>query len=107
MWLVNLKNLAGLIGVVFAIAAFTPYITDIFRRRTEPHMYSWLVWSIIQITAVTLMVLNGAGIGALGLAIGATLCVFVFILSFWYGTKNITRFDKVSFIGAFSAIVVW
>lgn len=94
-------------GAVFAVAAFTPYIADIFRRRTEPHMYSWLVWSIIQITAVTLMVLNGSGIGALGLGIGAVLCVFVFILSFWYGTKNITRFDEVSLAGALSAIIVW
>jgi hypothetical protein len=50
---------------------------------------------------------NGAGIGALALAIGALFCGFVCLLSIKFGTKNISSFDTICLIGALLAIVVY
>ncbi len=50
---------------------------------------------------------GAGGAGVFSLTIGAALCGFVFLFSFWYGTKNITVFDRVCLLGALSAIVLW
>lgn len=43
---------------------------------------------------------SGAGWGITPLVLGATLCVSVFLLSFKYGTKNVTRFDLACLVSA-------
>ena len=53
------------------------------------------------------MISNGAGIGVLSLTIGVFFCAFVWILSFKYGSKNITAFDTFCLIGALISIVVY
>ena len=50
----------------------------------------------------------GGGLwGALGLAAGTFLVACIFVLSFWYGTKNITLVDTATLAAAFFAIVIW
>jgi hypothetical protein len=103
----NIKAILGTVSTILAILSFIPYMKDIFSRKTTPHIYSWLIWSILQITAVIAMVIDGAKYGALGLGMGALVSISVFLLAFKYGTKNITRFDTFCLIGALIAIAVW
>ena len=103
----SLKFIFGLLSSVIAIVSFLPYIKDIFSKRTKPHIYSWLVWSILQTTGVIAAFVGGAQYGMLGLATGALFCIFIFFLSIRYGTKNITRFDTICLIGALLAIFLW
>lgn len=98
----------GLIATVLAIVCFAPYFFDIFKRKTTPHAYSWLIWSILQITGVVAIIASHGGYyGVFGIGIGALLCLAIFFLSFKYGTKNITKTDTVSFIAALIAISFW
>ena len=53
------------------------------------------------------ILIGGGGIGALGLILGEFFMSIVFVLSFWYGTKNITKVDVFMLIAALLAIVVW
>ena len=89
------------------IACFVPFIRDIFRGSTQPHSYTWFIWTILQTTGVIAMLSAGAGIGAASLAIGAGLCAFIFLLSLKYGTHNIKTFDTICLIGALIAIAVY
>ena len=100
---ITLVVAASVIGNVTTI----PYIIDVFRQKTTPHSYSWLVWTILQVTGALAMLAGGAGIGVLYLFIGAATCIFVFLLSLRYGTKNITSFDMVCLVGALLATAVW
>ena len=56
-------------------------------------MYSWLIWTILQIVGVAAQLKDGAGYGAWALGVGAFFCFAIFLLSFKYGTKNISKFD--------------
>jgi hypothetical protein len=103
----DFKMIFGLIATVLAVIAFIPYLKDIFGGKTKPHVYSWLVWSIIQGVGVLAMFEGGAGWGALGLGIGSLFCISIFLLSFKYGTKNITKIDTFLLIAALITIVVW
>jgi len=84
-----------------------PYLRDIFAKKTKPHIYSWLVWSIIQSVGVLAMIKAGASFGALSLGIGALLVIFIFLISFKYGTKNITKLDTFLLIAALGTTIYW
>lgn len=103
----DFKLIFGLLATILSIFAFLPYLRDIFKNKTKPHLYSWLVWSIIQTVGVLAMIKGGAEFGSWGLAIGCLFCILIFLLSFKYGTKNITKLDTVLLVSALIIIFVW
>lgn len=106
--MITIKIFIGTIASVIGTIAVIPYIRDIFLRKTEPHVYTWLIWSLLQGTSAFIMLYGGAGISAsLPFAIWSLLCGYIFILSFKYGTKNITLLDTICLIGALIALVIY
>jgi len=103
----NYKEFFGIVSVIIGLVSFAPYLRDIFLKKTTPHMYSWLVWSILQTIGVIAMIVGHAGFGAVGLAAGGLVSISVFLLSFKYGTKNITKFDTFCLIGALITTVIY
>jgi hypothetical protein len=104
----ELKLVLGITATIAITVGFFPYIRDIFLLKTKPHIYTWLIWSITQGTAVTaLWYGNGGTFAAIGIGSGALLTMFVFCLSFKYGTKNITGTDTATLIAALLAVLVW
>lgn len=98
---------AILAGLVIIIGAYLPYFRDMLRGTTKPHAYTWLIWSITQSTAVAGLFYGNGGWGAFALLIGTIFAFIVFLLSFKYGTKNITKGDTIILIAALLAIIVW
>lgn len=96
-----------MIATVIGIAAFFPYLGDIFLLKTKPHAYTWLIWSITQGTAIFGIWYGGGSWGALNLTVGTIFVIVVFLFSLKYGTKNITKSDTAILIAALCAILVW
>lgn len=105
--IINAKIFIGLLAGIIGGLAFVPYIWDIFLRKTKPHIYTWLIWSLLQTTSVLVMIHNGAGTGISPFVVGAILCGCIFLLSFKYGTKNITVFDTICLVGAIIALIFY
>ncbi|MES2087944.1 MAG: hypothetical protein V4467_03035 [Patescibacteria group bacterium] len=104
----NFKLLLSLLTGILTIVGFVPYVRDIFLRKTKPHLYTWLIWVITQITATVAFLKGGGGnYGTFSLIVGNILVVLVFLLAFKYGTKNITKSDTFVLISALAAVVVW
>jgi len=103
----DLKLIASLVSAVLMAYGFVPYFRDIFAGKTKPHLYTWLVWSITFGTAALAAWHGGGNYGALSMSIGAVLVFLVFLLSFKYGTKNITLSDTIVLIAALIAVFVW
>lgn len=102
------KDILALAATFFSIVSFVPYIWQILRRKTEPHLYTWLIWSITFSIAGAGVWFGGGGlIQSLGFLLSAVLVFAVSILSFWYGTKNITTSDGVVLVLALASIFVW
>jgi hypothetical protein len=104
---VEIKTAFGIIASLIGTGCFIPYISDIYKKKTKPHIYTWLIWTILQVTGVVAMYNSGAGIGILALATGSILCAYVTILSIKHGTKNINTFDTLCLIGALASIGVY
>ena len=75
--------------------------------KTKPHLYTWLIWAITQGTATAALIYGGGKFGSISLIIGTVLVLVIFIFTFKYGTKNITKSDTITLIVALLAVVVW
>jgi len=101
------KFLLGIISSVIAILLFIPYLRDIFKGTTKPHIYTWLIWTILQGIGAVASLKAGAGYGSWALIAGAAFCGLIVLLSFKYGTKNIQRIDTACLVLALIACIIY
>jgi len=104
---IDFKFIIAIIATLLVIIGYIPYFKDIFARKTKPHLYTWLIWAITQGTATVALLYGGGKFGGMSLIVGTILLLFVVILSFKYGTKDIKISDKIILILALFAIVFW
>lgn len=83
------------------------YIRDIFRGNTKPHIYTWLIWSIVTTIAFCGQWVSGGGPGSWATGVAAVLTIGTFFLAFKYGTKDVTAFDKICLVLAILSILPW
>jgi hypothetical protein len=103
----ELKIILGIIASLFTIAAYFPYLRDMFRGTTKPHSYTWLIWFLTTATATTALWYGGGGYGAISPTVSTLLTFAILVLSLKYGTRNINKNDTILLICALAAIVVW
>ena len=103
----DIKIFFAIFSVAAGMAAFLPYLKDIFSRKTKPHAYTWFIWAITQGTATMGIYYGKGGWGGLELAIGTCFVIIIFLFSLKYGTKNMTKSDTFILIVALAAILFW
>ncbi len=89
----SLKLFFGILSLIPAVAAYYFYFRDMFRGKTKPHAFSWLVWGTLSGDGFFAQVSAHAGIGAwaTGLTSLASLTIALFALRI--GATRPTRFD--------------
>lgn len=102
-----IKIIFAALAIIIGEAAFIPYIVDVWKKKTKPNLFTWLIWAITQGTATAGLIFGGGGIGSIPmiLSVGSTLLVIA--LSIRSGSKNIHKSDVFIFLVALSAIFVW
>ncbi len=103
----NYKIIISTIAVILTFVGYVPYIFDIFKGKTRPHTFTFLVWTIAGFTGWGLQVYGGAGVGSWALFFATSLCFFIFLLSLKYGEKNITKGDVLFLVLALVALFLW
>lgn len=101
------KTILGVLAVVIGFIGYAPYFRDIFRGKTKPHVFSWLVWSILTAIGFLAQITRDAGAGAWVTGFTALICFIIAGLAFKYGEKEITKVDWLCFIGALLGVVFW
>jgi len=102
-----LKQTLGILAVVITFIGYIPYLKDTIVGKTKPHIFSWVLWSLIFFIAFGLQWSKGAGFGSyVSLAMGV-ISLIVLILSLKNGVKKVKKIDVVSFILAIIAIILW
>jgi hypothetical protein len=103
----NFKEVLGIIASLIALVSYIPYFRDIFKGKTKPHAFSWLVWSILTFIAFFGQLAGGAGAGAWVNGVTAIICFIIFIFGIQKGRGTIVFIDWISLVGAFVAILFW
>jgi hypothetical protein len=103
----DFKLILGTVSFLIPIIGIVPYIVNIVKGKTVAHVYTWLIWAILQTIALVAQVKNGAGFGAAyGLA-GVLVCYSVMFLSLKNGLKHIRKFDTFCLILALASMIVY
>ena len=90
----------GVVSVAFAAVSLVPYFISTLRGRTKPHVFTWVIWTLLTAMAFMVQFKSGAGPGAWATAFSAVSCIFILLASFRYGEKIITRSDWATFLAA-------
>lgn len=97
----------GLCGVGLATLSLLPYFIATVKGTNRPHIFTWIIWSLLTGQAFAVQYAGGAGPG--GWATGATFffCVLILLVSVRNGEKTKTRADWACFLLALLGIPVW
>lgn len=102
-----MKEIIGFVTVALTFISLAPYIYDIFKNKTKPHIFTWIVWSIATALAFLGQWQKGGGPGSWTTGATGLLTIFIMIISFKKGSDDITKLDIVMFIGALLGIIPW
>jgi len=97
----------GALSIAMMVCSRAGYFVDIFRGRTHPHAFSWLIWSSISAIGFAAQVAEGAGPGAWARGFGSATGFLLVGICYFKGEKSIKPFDWVMLIAALAAIPLW
>lgn len=101
------KVILGAIAAVMTFVAHIPYIVTILRGTNKPHMFTWIIWTLLTVIVLAAQITGGAGPGAWSTGVVLIPCLVITALSFTRGEKNITRADWAMFLAGLAAIPAW
>jgi hypothetical protein len=103
----DFKTIFGIAASVLGVISFLPYLRDVLRRKTKPHLFTWLVWGVLLVIAFIAQILRGAGSGSWITGITAVTCFLTAGLAVHFGEKDIRVLDWMSLLGAALGLVLW
>lgn len=101
------KNLAAIVATAASLINSAVYMRVVWQGKIKPHMFSWFVWGLLMLIGAAAQYSDGAGVGAWTTGFGGFMCLALAVQAYFYGEKNITRSDWLSFLAALSALPVW
>ncbi len=101
------KEILGLIAVFVSFCGYTHYFIGIFKGDVKPHLFSWIVWSLLMGVACAAQLSDHAGPGAWVTGFEGLMVFLVMISSFKIAEKDIALSDKISFCLALLTIPLW
>ncbi len=102
-----MNEIFALTAIILSFVGVTPYLWGIYKGTNKPHMFSWIIWSVVCAIAGYIQLAEEAGAGSWLLLANSVLCVSIAISAYWRGTKDIKRIDWVVLFAALAAIPLW
>ena len=100
-------EIIGFSAVLLGIVSQGIYLRSIFQGKTKPHLFTWLVWTIIAGIGYAAQVFDNAGPGSWVMGVTSLACALTALLCLKYGEKTFTRGDKIALVASLTAIVPW
>jgi hypothetical protein len=102
------KLVSGLLAILLTVVGYIPYIRDVLSGKTKPHIYSWLLFALITLTAFALQLKGQAGIGCYATLTSTVLILTVVLLSFTKSRSNdVTMLDGVFVVFTLISLALW
>ena len=103
----EIKTILGSVAVIMTVVAHIPYLLQTLRGTNKPHLFTWIIWSLLTFIAFAAQVSGNAGPGAWVTGATGIICVIITLAAWKNADKDITRSDWVMFVAGLSAIPAW
>jgi hypothetical protein len=97
----------GFCSVTLTLIAVYPYIYKTLKGNNRPHVFTWVIWTLLTGIAFAVQFTSGAGAGSWATGVTSFCCLLILLASLKHGTKNITRFDWICFIFSMLIVPIW
>ncbi len=101
------KTLLGLLTLAIGVVSYSFYFRSIFRGKTRPDPYSWLIWGVLATITFFAQNADGGGAGAWATALTAIMCYLISFVTYRRHTGTLKPIDIASLIGAGVGVVLW
>ena len=102
----ELQDFLGGLAVAISLPAYVIYTRNIFKGKTRPQMYSWLIWGTLASVGFLGQVSSNAGPGAWVTGVTALSCLLIFSLAIFKGAHDLAKLDKVLLSVAVVAVAI-
>lgn len=102
-----IEDLIGIIAAIISLLSYIPYIRSILKKRTTPHLISWIIFTALSIGAFLGQWFNGAEAGSFVTASMVITNMAVLLLALKFGEPTIYKTDYACLIGAILIIPCW
>lgn len=104
----NIKTTLGLVATSLVVVGYIPYLSDIIKEKTKPHLYSWIVWSLVTFLVFMMQFNASAGSAAFATLASCLMCLTVLAFGILYKSKvKIFPIDNLFLVLALIALVLW
>ncbi|MDY0028632.1 MAG: hypothetical protein RBR86_01680 [Pseudobdellovibrionaceae bacterium] len=97
----------GLSSALLGSSTLIIYIYTMIKGQSRPHIFTWLIWSILSAIGFAAQLSQNAGSGSWTLGLVAALCAAITLLSLKYGSKDFSRRDMIALACALGALIPW
>lgn len=101
------KAALGILTILIGLVSYSFYFRDIFKGKTRPEAFSWLIWSILAFITFFAQITSGGGPGAWATGLTAGVCLIISLLAFSKGYGRVRFIDKVSLVGCVISVALW
>jgi hypothetical protein len=102
------KELLAAAAIVLTFAMFVPYIRSIYRGRTKPHAFSWIIWSLGTLVVFFAQLAGRGGFGAWPIGVSGIVTSYIAVLAYrTQSDRSITKTDWVFLGVALAALPAW
>lgn len=102
-----MKELLGAITIFLSLVGYVPYIRDIRRKKTKPHAFSWIIWTLVTFIIGFAQLAAGSGWGAVHNLVTGFVGLVILIYALKNKDKDIKPIDIILFALALISIALW
>lgn len=102
-----MEHLFVIAAVIMAIIGNVPYLLDVIRGKTQPHPYTWLMWSVVSAVTFFGQLSKGGGMGSIPTGVAECFTIIIFLFSLQNGFKNIEKRDTYFLAAAALGLIPW
>lgn len=106
--MVLFKDISSGAAIAITFVAFVPYIRDIVRGKTRPHVFSWVIWGATTLIVFLAQLEGKGGVGAWPIGVSGAITAFIAVLAYVRRADiGITKIDWLFFVAAMSSLPLW
>lgn len=102
-----MKEFFGAITIVLSLIGYIPYIRDVLKGKTQPHAFTWTIWTLVTFIVGAAQIAAGSGWGAIHNLVTGLIGTVILIYALKNKDKDIKRVDVIMFIIALLSIPLW
>ena len=105
----DIKALFGILSALFIIIGIFPYLRDVYNKRVNPHILTWIGWSFVTALGGSAMFASGSQWVVIILFANTFMCIFIALYSIFkkVGVWSTTKWDYLFFGLGILGLILW